>query len=152
MSLTHAESAQAAVALVRPSIDALLAQTVRPTVHIVVMDPRLKPWEATFADAVLYQETIGDSASWEKPFDDFARNKAEQAWRSGRPNVVNQTQHPSSLRQGDLPFYGSFVYGDIIVGCSGVEQWFDMLISGWVALAMEQLIVHEGQGGTWTAK
>ena len=49
------------------------------------------------------------------------------------------------MREGDLPFYGSFVYGNVVVACSGVEQWFDMLVSGWVALAFEQLMVHEYQ-------
>jgi len=80
---------------------------------------------------------------WEQPFDDLARNKAQQAWREGMHNLITQKQHPSSLRKDDIPFYGSFVYGNVVVACSGLEQWFDMLISGWVALSFEQLLIHE---------
>lgn len=141
---SHQEIAQQAVELVKPSIETLFERTNRRELHIVIMDPRIKPWEADFADAILYQESIR-TAEWEHPFDDFARNKAEQAWRDSQANIVAQTQHPSSLREGDLPFYGSFVYGNIVVASSGVEQWFDMLVSGWIALAFEQLMIHEQQ-------
>lgn len=141
----HEDFARQAVALAKPSIQALFETTNRKHIHIVVMDPRLKPWEANFDDAILYQESIGSSDNWANPYDKIARNKAEQAWRSGQANILNQTAHPSSLREDDQPFYGSFVYGNVVVACSGVEQWFDMLISGWVALAFEQLMVHEYQ-------
>ena len=142
--MKHLEIAKQAVELVKPSIEELFKKTNRKELHIVIMDPRLKPWEATFHEAVLYEESIRN-LPWEKPFDDFARSKAEQAWREQRANIVTQTQHPSSLREGDLPFYGSFVYGNIVVACSGVEQWFDMLVSSWIALAFEQLTIHEFQ-------
>lgn len=142
--MNHEALAKEAVSLIKPSIDALFERTNRRELHIVIMDPRIKPWEADFADAILYQESIR-TAEWELPFDEFARNKAEQAWRDAQANIVTQTQHPSSLREGDLPFYGSFVYGNVVVACSGVEQWFDMLVSGWIALAFEQLVIHERQ-------
>ena len=141
--MTHEETAKAAIELVMPSIQKLFERTNRQELHIVIMDPRIKPWEAKFEDAILYQHTFETVTPWQLPFDDFARNKAEQAWREGTANIVNQTQHPSNLREDDLPFYGSFVYGNIVVACSGVEQWFDMLIAGWIALAFEQLMVHE---------
>jgi hypothetical protein len=121
----------------------VLERTHRKEQHIVIIDPRIKPWESDFNDAILYQESIRNTDTWENPYDEFARSKAEQAWREGQANMLTQIQNPSSLREGDIPFYGSFVYGNVVVGCSGVEQWFDMLISGWVALAFEQLMVHE---------
>lgn len=138
----HADIAKEAVELVRPSIDKLLERAIRQELHIVVLDPRAKPWECDFADAILHQESIRSGHEWDKPFDDFARNKALQAWRSQRHNIHLQMQHPSSLRAEDIPFYGSFVYGDIVVACSGIEQWFDMLISSWIAVAFEQLMLH----------
>ncbi len=143
--MQHADVAREAVALVKPSINELFKRTKRRELHIVIMDPRLKPWESSFEDAILYQETIRSSAPWESPYDELARKKAEQAWRERQANVVLQTSHPSSLREHDIPFYGSFVYGNIVVGCSGVEEWFDMLIAGWIALAFEQIFVHEHQ-------
>lgn len=142
--MNHEALAKEAVSLIKPSIEALFERTNRRELHIVIMDPRIKPWEADFADAILYQESIR-TAEWALPFDEFARNKAEQAWRDAQANIVTQAQHPSSLREGDLPFYGSFVYGNVVVACSGVEQWFDMLVSGWIALAFEQLVIHERQ-------
>jgi hypothetical protein len=142
--MNHEALAKEAVSLIKPSIEALFERTNRRELHIVIMDPRIKPWEADFADAILYQESIR-TAEWALPFDEFARNKAEQAWRDAQANIVTQSQHPSSLREGDLPFYGSFVYGNVVVACSGVEQWFDMLVSGWIALAFEQLVIHERQ-------
>ena len=143
--MNHIELAQDAVALVRPSIEALFKKTKRQELHIVIMDPRLKPWESSFKDAILYEDTIRNTDPWESPYDELARQKAEQAWRERQANVVLQTRHPSSLREGDIPFYGSFVYGNVVVACSGVEEWFDMLMSGWIALAFEQLAVHQHQ-------
>jgi hypothetical protein len=141
--MKHLMIAKQAVALVKPSIEALFEQTNRKELHIVIMDPRLKPWESDFDAAILYEESIRSGKEWEKPFDEFAHNKAAQAWREMQANIVSATSHPSNLREGDLPFYGSFVYGNVVVACSGVEQWFDMLVSGWIALAFEQLMIHE---------
>ncbi len=145
---SHKDIAAEAVTLVKPAIETLFQRTNRKELHIVIMDPRIKPWEASFEDAILYQESIQTLEMWELPFDEFARSKAKQAWREGVPNIVAQSQHPSALREDDLPFYGSFVYGNIVVACSGVEQWFDMLISGWIALSFEQLMIHERETKT----
>lgn len=141
--MDHIEIAKQAIELVKPSIEALFEHTVRKELHIVVVDPRVKPWEASFDDAILYEYTIRNSDVWQAPYDEFARNKARQAWREQQPNGVIQQLHPSSLRSEDVPFYGSFVYGNVVVGCSGVQQWFDVLISGWVALAFEQLAIAD---------
>ncbi|TEW54325.1 hypothetical protein E2R68_08615 [Psychromonas sp. RZ22] len=134
--------AQEAVELVKPAIDKLFEIAKRKELHIVVMDPTIKPWECDFADAILYQETIGNPEQWPVKFDDLARNKAAQAWRNSSANINMHTAHPSSIRDDDCLFYGSFVYGDIVVGCSGIESHFDMLISAWIALAFEQLAIH----------
>ena len=142
--MKHLDIAKQAVELVKPSIEELFKRTNRKELHIVIMDPRIKPWEADFDDAILYEESIKNS-EWQLPFNEFARKKALQAWRERQANIVTQSMHPSSLREDDLPFYGSFVYGNIVVACSGVEQWFDMLVSGWIALAFEQLMIHELQ-------
>ena len=134
-----------AVELVKPSIERLFERTNRKELHIVIMNPALKPWESSFEDAILYEESLGSPNEWTIPFDELARKKALQAWREGTANINLQTAHPTSLREGDLLFYGSFVYGNIVVACSGVEQWFDMLVSGWIAVAVEQLAIHDYQ-------
>jgi len=132
-----------AIDLVRPSIELLFKRTNRQELHIVVMNPRLKPWEAKFEDALLYETSLGQPDQWTIPFDQLARQKAKQAWRDQSANINKQQIHPSSLQTDDLLFFGSFVYGDIVVACSGVQPWYDMLISGWVAIAIEQLSMHE---------
>lgn len=137
--------AKDAVELTIPSIQKLFERTNRQELHIVIMNPQLKPWETSFDDAVLYETSLGTPESWSTPFDQLARKKAQQAWRESTSNIQLQTQHPASLREDDVLFYGSFVYGNIVVACSGVEQWYDMLISGWIALAIEQLTMHEYQ-------
>lgn len=142
---SHLEIAIDAVKLTIPSIESLFQRTNRKELHIVVMDPRVKPWESTFNEAILYEVSLGTPQEWTIPFADFARNKAHQAWRNSLPNIYNQTIKTSSLRENDLLFYGSFVHGDIVVACSGVEQWYDMLVSGWVAVAFEQLCSAEYQ-------
>jgi len=142
---THKEIALDAIDLVTPSIIKLFERTNRKELHIVVMDPTIKPWESDFNDAILVEQSMGKPNEWTIKFDELARNKAQQAWRSGSANINNQTLHPSSLREGDVLFYGSFVYGDIVVGCSGVQPYYDMLISSWVALAFEQLSIAEYQ-------
>jgi len=143
--MDHLKLAQDAVALVKPSIEKLFERTNRQELHIVIMDPRLKPWESSFEDAILYEESIQTLDEWEFPFNEFARNKANQAWRAGQANLATQSLHPSSMREGDLGFYGTFVYGDVVVACSGVEQWYDMMMAGWIAVAFEQLAIAEQQ-------
>ncbi|ASJ71231.1 hypothetical protein [Granulosicoccus antarcticus] len=134
-----------AIDLVRPSIDLLFERTNRQELHIVVMNPRVKPWEATFEESILYETSLGQPEKWTIKFDQLARQKARQAWRNQCANINSQLVHPASLQEDDLLFFGSFVYGDIVVACSGVEQWYDMLISGWIAVAIEQLMMHEYQ-------
>lgn len=143
--ITHKQLAIDAVELVTPAIERLFEQTNRKELHIVIMDPTVKPWESSFEDAILHQASLGKPNEWTIPFDQLARKKAQQAWRDGSANINHQTLHPASLREDDLLFYGSFVYGNIVVACSGVQQWFDMLVSGWIAVAIEQLAIHEYQ-------
>ncbi|GLT13828.1 hypothetical protein [Vibrio algivorus] len=134
-----------AIDVVTPSIEKLFERTNRKELHIVVMNPELKPWESSFEDAILYEKSLGEPESWTIPFNQLARQKAKQAWRDSVANINTQTQHPASIREGDILFYGSFVYGNIVVACSGVEQWYDMLISGWIAVAIEQITMSEYQ-------
>ncbi|WP_086981761.1 hypothetical protein [Vibrio aphrogenes] len=139
------EIAADAVALVSPAIEQLFERTNRKELHIVVMNPQVKPWESSFEEAILFEKSLGTPESWSIPFDQFARKKAQQAWRESTSNIQLQYLHPSALRKDDLLFYGSFVYGNLVVACSGVEQWYDMLVSGWIAVAIEQLTIHEYQ-------
>lgn len=147
---SHFDIVKDAVELVTPAINELFKRTNRQQLHVVIMDPRLKPWESTFSEAILYETSFGEPSEWTIPFDQLAKKKAQQAWRNSGANVTHQTLHTASLRDDDLLFYGSFVYGDVVVACSGVEQWYDMLISGWIAVAIEQLCMSEYQNNKIT--
>lgn len=128
--------------LMRPSIDALLEQYAkRKHYHIVIMDPKKKPWECSFEDAILAEFSQGKDA-WEHYYDKIARSKAKQAWRNQQANVITQTLAPATLLSGDTFYFGSFEYYGMIVACSGIESYFDMLISGWIALSYQQLSQH----------
>jgi hypothetical protein len=142
---TLIEIAKDAVEVTMPSIEKLFERTNRKQLHIVIMNPQIKPWESSFEEAILYETSIGTPESWTIPFKQFAHKKAQQAWRESMSNIHLQSIHPAALRSDDILFYGSFVYGNTVVACSGVEQWYDMLISGWIAIALEQLTMHEYQ-------
>lgn len=135
--------AQDAIALVAPAIENLFNTGKRNLCHIVVMNPEYMPWEKDFDDAILLEYSFGNPSEWELDFVGMAKAKALQSWRHRVPNAQLQHTHPASLREDDLKFYGSYVYGDIVVSCSGLEQHFDVLISSWVAHAMEQLAIHD---------
>jgi hypothetical protein len=128
--------------LARPSINELLERYAkRKHYHIVIMDPKKEPWECTFEEAILAEFSQGKEA-WEYEYDKIARSKAKQAWRNQQANIITQTLAPATLHSGDTIYFGSFEYYGMIVACSGIESYFDMLISGWIALAYQQLSQH----------
>lgn len=138
--MNHKQIAETAIALLDPSIGKLLREKAKRTdMHIVVMDPSKKPWEVSFEEAILLEKSLSDKSGWELPYDDFAMAKARQAWRDGSGNAEKQLLAPATLAAGEIVHYGSFEYQGVIVAASGVEPWFDLLVSGWVALAIQQL-------------
>jgi hypothetical protein len=129
-------------ALCKPSIDLLLEQYAkRKHYHIVIMDPKKKPWECPFKEAILAEFSQGKDA-WEYDYERIARSKAEQAWREQRANLLTNMLGPATLRSGDTIYWGSFEYYGMFTSCSGIEPYFDMLIAGWLALAYQQLSQH----------
>ena len=142
----HEQLAREAVELVMPAISELLGKYAkRKQLHIVVMDPRVKPWEGSFDEAVLHERSVGEPGEWEHDYRGIARSKAKQAWRNGQANIITQMLAPATLKNGDTIFCGSFEYCGVIVAASGVEPWFDMLVSAWVATALQQLAQHKIQ-------
>lgn len=138
--MNHKAITESAISLLEPSIAKLLSEKAkRMDMHIVVMDPLKKPWDVPFEEAILLEKSLSDKSQWERPFDEYARAKAKQAWRDGSDNMSKQLLAPATLASGDIAHYGSFEYQGVIVAASGVEPWFDVLVSGWVALAIQQL-------------
>ncbi len=147
--MDHKKLAKEAIELLIPTIKELLStRAKREDMHIVVMNPTIKPWESTFESAILYEYSMTDKKNWANPYDEIARGKAQQSWRDGRNNVYKHLHCPATLKSGDIAYYGSFDYEGVIVASSGVEPWFDVLVSGWVAITIQQLAQAEYQAFT----
>lgn len=130
--------------MILPAIMHLLeTMAKRKHLHLVVMNPRIKPWDGfKFKGAVLAEFSIGAPGEWEYDYQKFARSKTEEAWREQRPNLITQMLAPATLRSGDTLCFGSFEYYGVFVGCSGIESHFDMMIAGWYAVAFQQVTQH----------
>ena len=136
-----------AIEIVTPSITRLLqSRGKRNAFHIVVLDPTVHPWDGTFERAILYEHSI-NREDWDKDYARIARSKAYQTWRDARhvPNIVTHELGPASLEQGDAEAWSSFSWYGLTVGGSGVQRWFDFLISGWVALTCQMLARDEAE-------
>ena len=138
--MNHLAITEEAFELLEPTIRILLhSKAKREDMHIVVMNPTKKPWESSFDEAILFETSLTDRSGWENPYDVVAREKARQSWKDGYDNVRKHLLAPATLAIGDLAFYGSFEYGGVVVAASGVESWYDALISGWMAVTIHQL-------------
>ena len=68
---------------------------------------------------------------WPYKFDDIARCKALQLWHNRNDDRTDIRPH--LLFPGDTPFWGGVKRNDIVVATSGVQPYFDKMISGMVA-------------------
>lgn len=137
--------AEEAVQTVLPAIMELMkARAKRAHLHIVVLDPTIKPWNSTFEDAVLYEHPIGNPQDWMHDYMTIARGKAQQGWRTQLPNGLMQLNAAVLLEKGDVKYTSCYVdaVSGMTVGCSGIQGYFDYLIGGLVAIACLQL-AHE---------
>ena len=77
---------------------------------------------------------------WPYKFDDIARCKSLQLWHDrnyGGTDIV-----PHLLFPGDTPFWGGVKRNGIVVATSGVQPYFDKMISGMVADMCVALAYH----------
>jgi hypothetical protein len=107
--------------------------------HVVVIVPGMEDArEKDYPDwpdyplhpVVLFEGSLS-SGAWEHPYDDIARCKALQLWTDR--NDDRTTPIPHLLFPGDTPFWGGVKRRGIVVTCSGVQPWFDKMISGIIA-------------------
>ena len=142
------EIAERAVHFVLPSIKKLmeLGLLKRTHLHVVVSDMVHRSVIATEEDwnssCILYEYSMGDRSAWELPFDKIARSKCYLSWRYGLPTQVLQTRCPHFLAEGDTIYYGSAARDGLAVACSGVQPYFDGMISEWVLEAMRALCIE----------
>lgn len=105
----------------------------RRMLHVAVLVPEMdiisRPWpDFPIKPHCIAQMSFGDKSEWPHPFDEVARCKAVQAWhgRSGDGTDVM----PHLLFPSDTLFWGAIKRYGIAVGTSGLQPWYDRMISG----------------------
>lgn len=140
--------ARKAVDLTIPSLDAMAEQGVikRPHRYIVVMSgsTNLKSTaHELWADphVSIYEFPFGDRAEWTGDYGRIARSKAMLTHFHRMPTQIIQERCPYLLEEGDTTYFGSAYADGLTVACSGVEPWFDEMISWWVLSAIRALSI-----------
>lgn len=131
--------AKQAFELVKPVIREMMDQgkVKRRDFHIVIAAPRTAP-----RFFILHEESIGEKAKWEAPFDEIARSKAEISWRTGKSSSYIQHCAPHLLTLDDTIYWGSDVLDELVTAGSGVEPYYDELFSGMTNLAIRAMCKH----------
>lgn len=145
--LLTAEVAQKAVEFLLPAIKQLMDSSVfkRDDLHIVIAKP-LFPDNRDEVDwhesGILYEYSMGDREKWEYQFQAIARAKCYMSWRTGMSTQMLQVRAPHLLQKCDTVFYGSAVSDGLVVACSGVQPFYDQMISHWVLEACRALCIQ----------
>ncbi len=123
----------------------------RRACHIVILVPSQKDarekdypnWpNYPLTPAVLYEHSEGKGGEeWTHDFDQIARCKALQLW-NGQNKDGNTDTMKHLLFPGDTPFWGGVKRQGIVVACSGVQPYFDQMISGMIADALIAFAQH----------
>lgn len=118
--------------------------------HIVILIPSMPDESATdfpnwpnyqVSPHVLYEEGIGGPPAWEYDYMNIARCKALQLWHDrndGRTDFLPHLVFPH-----EAPLWGGVKREGIVVACSGVQPYFDRMISGMIADMCIGLAHHE---------
>ncbi len=124
--------------------------------HIIIIGPLMikaegKPFPAKYSlePAIIYEHSIGDKSNWEFPFDEIAQCKALQMYHERNiPGNMNSQAH--MLFEGDTPFFGTHREGFLVAGFSGIQSYYDQMISKVALAAIVARAEHEKQ--IWLAK
>lgn len=128
------ELVKLAVRIVRPAINSLLGSTItdgRSHLHLVVLKPG--------SEDILYEESFGYRSAWEHPYDAIACGKARLCQRTGMVARNVQRDAPWLYEKGDTCFVGGVIENGLVVAASGVQDYFDEMISWMVLSAIQGL-------------
>lgn len=118
--------------------------------HLVIMVPAIKDergegyksWpNYPLQPHVLWEQSIGEKEKWKYPFDNIAKCKALQLWHDRNDDRTDCMPH--LLFAEETPFWGGVKRHGIVVAFSGVQPYFDKMISGMVADMCIGLAYHE---------
>lgn len=117
-----------AIAVMRPSIELMMAHCLVKRTHLYIMVAEIAP-EFSSGYILRAYESFGYPSDWEHPYDEIARGKTRISARTGLSSREVHTMRPHLLVPGDVKYWGNAIGPPFIVSCSGVEPWFDEAIS-----------------------
>ena len=106
--------------------------------HLVILVPSMEDvreadypnWpNYSISPYILHEQSVGEKEGWERPFDKIARSKALQLWQ-GRNDDGQTDSNAHLLFPNDTPYWGGVQRHGLVVAFSGVQPWFDQMISG----------------------
>ena len=133
------EVAQVAVNMVTSAIKGFLGSEFSGgrNLYVVVLAPG--------TSHVLYEKSFGEGKeSWQYPYDDIARSKAQICQRTSMVLRDVQIHAPWLLKQGDTKYVGGVFENGLVVAASGLKDCYDemflwMILSAIQGLCREQL-------------
>lgn len=125
-----------AVDLVRPAIEAAMKAGLlkRQILVIDVADPTTG--EKMYSFVVCLKNNEG-----QQRFEVLARKKCELAHQTGMDTAKVVGKCPHLLAENDVKYPGGVNRDGIIVGCSGVEAYYDQMFAGMVAEAIKAICI-----------
>lgn len=132
-----------------PTLDTMVEAGIlkRRCAVITVLDPTIPYHPDVDVESVVLAQVIwGDRDHPEVGrFTAISLKKAEITWRTGRPSREVQALHPHLLKETDTVWGGSVVLDDLIVACSGVQDYFDEMIAMMIAAMTKGLLTYHRQ-------
>ncbi len=108
--------------------------------YLVIMNPGLRPGDASFEDAILLEHAIGDRSRWDADYAAFARAKARLSWLHGADSHRLQHECAHLLREGDGLLWGSVWLNGIVVASSGAHMYFDEAFAMVIAANLRAIV------------
>ena len=127
------EVAQAALELVKPVFDGLVASGVtddRVNLHVIVFQPG--------REDILAEASWGeDPSTWTLPYAAIAYGKAKKVQQSGMVLRTLRNDAPWLYESGDVRYVGGVIENGLVVAASGLQDYWDEAIS-WMVLSAIQ--------------
>lgn len=134
-----------------PQMDGII---LRQMCHIVVLVPsvedargeRYLDWpNYPIIPVAIFEKSVGNQSEWSRDYKSIAQCKAQQLWR-GQNTDGNTDSVVHLLFSDDTPFWGGVRRHEIVVACSGVQSYFDQMISGMIADGIKAFARHAYEG------
>lgn len=151
----NAATAAEAVARTLPFIQAALADPAVSglgVLHLVMVDPAVRPGAGSFEHAVVHEHSVGDRDRWDVDYAAYARDKARLSWRHGMDSRRLQWMEPHRLEADDSLLWGGVCLDGLVVAASGAQPAWDeafalAVAACWRGLALQAAEAARGGRG-----